>query len=124
MSKLTLVPKFAAQGILGIVVFCLYIFLYLLFIGAVVTGGLAVYNRVFDHKSNNSNSTAPLPYVATEDNFQINFPGTPTITNQNSSENGVTDVEHEYNLSQNNDEYIVNVENVSGASLSSQSKTN
>jgi len=86
MSKLILIPKVAAQGILGVFIFGLYIIIYLFFIGAVITGGLYVYSHVTDH-FHHSVSSVPTnqPYIAIKDNFKILFPSAPTPTNSSTN---------------------------------------
>lgn len=89
MSKLTLIPKVAAQGILGVLIFGLYIIIYLFFFGAVITGGVYVYSHVTDH-FHHQQSPALQQYVSTQGGFEISFPyGLPTVQNHNMSLQGV-----------------------------------
>jgi hypothetical protein len=103
MSKLTLVPKVAAQGILGVVIFVIWITVYLFFIGAFITGGLYVYNHVTNHFHHAANTVpANQPYIAIKDNFKIQFPSAPTPTNSSTNLAGVNVPYTTYQVQSNN----------------------
>jgi len=110
MSKLTLVPKVAAQGILGVVIFVVWITVYLFFIGALITVGLYVYNHVTDHFHHSQSSVSLQQYVSTQGGFEISFPyGVPNTKNSTLSSQGINIPYTSYYTESNNNniQYIV-----------------
>lgn len=112
-------------AVLGVIMFAVSIFLYGGTIVLSVWFFLTVVHH-FDHKKTTSTATINStisPYVATEDNFQINFPGTPTISNvgPSSDSTGGTTTGRAYDLQkQSSDtEYDVIVANYSDENLGS-----
>jgi len=90
MSKLTLVPKVAAQGLFGVFVFVVWIVAYLFFIGALIAGGTYVYNHVIDHFHHSQSTVSLQQYVSTQGGFKISFPyGLPNTKNSTLNVQGV-----------------------------------
>lgn len=82
-----------AGGILGLGVGLVSLAIYLFFTGAFIVLGIYIFHAVINHFHHSNppiKSLYSTAYYATQDSFQINFPGTPTITQVPSSQtNGV-----------------------------------
>jgi hypothetical protein len=126
MSKLTLVPKVAAQGILGVVIFVVWITVYLFFIGAFITGGLYIYSHVTDRFHHSQSSVSLQQYVSTQGGFEISFPyGVPNTKNSKLSSQEVNIPYTSYYTESNNNniQYIVSEYNFPSTQLEVTKKT-
>jgi hypothetical protein len=123
-----------AQGafgvVIGIVVIALQLFLYGAFIVLAVWFFLTVVHHFQHNKTatTTSSQASIAPYVATQDNFQIKFPGTPTVDSitPSSDSTGGTTTGRVYDLqNQSTDtEYDVVVDNYSDQNLDTLSGSN
>jgi hypothetical protein len=109
--------------VIGIVVIAIQLFLYGAFIVLAVWFFLTVVHH-FQHDkkvTTTSSQTSQAPYVATQDNFQIKFPSTPTISqiNPSSDSTGGTTTGRVYDLQKQSadTEYDVVVDNYSDENL-------
>ena len=115
LRKLMSFTASGVGGLLGLLSALIGIAIWLFVTGGTIFLSMYIFKVVTSH-FHHTNTTTSIPYVATQDNFQINFPGTPTIQNAPiGSGSGIVSAKiYDYQRNKNSPEYDVMVFTLSG----------